>query len=232
MSAFRIKPYVLPPAQDAAVGAVHWNYDRAEVLADAIVHALGIGLGLVATTTLVLLVGGNTSGIKFAAVSVYAAGLLAMLLLSATYNLWPVSPRKWLLRRLDHSAIYLLIAATYTPFISQATDSKFATQFLVGVWAVACAGIALKLRFPGRFDKLAVAIYLGMGWSGFIAYDALATSLSPPVLALIAVGGALYTFGVIFHSWERLRFQNAIWHGFVVLGAACHYAAVLDLAIA
>jgi hemolysin III len=232
MSAFRIKPHVVPPAHDAPDGAVPWNYDRAEVFADAIVHAMGIGFGLVATTSLVFFVGGNQSSINFLAVSVYAAGLLTMLVLSATYNLWPVSPRKWLLRRFDHSAIYLLIAATYTPFISQAADSKFATEFLVGVWTVACIGIALKIKFPGRFDKLAVATYLGMGWSGLIAYNAIATSLSPSVLALIAVGGALYTFGVIFHSWERLRFQNAIWHGFVVLGAACHYAAVLDLAIA
>ena len=152
-----------------------------------------------------------------------------MLGLSATYNLWPVSPRKWLLRRFDHSAIYLLIAATYTPFISQLGDQAFATNFLIGVWGVAIAGALLKLNFPGRFDKLSIVLYLAMGWSGILAYEKVANVLPSSILLLIAMGGGLYTLGVLFHSWERLRFQNAIWHGFVVLGAACHYTAVAGL---
>ncbi|WP_204351040.1 PAQR family membrane homeostasis protein TrhA, partial [Serratia marcescens] len=90
---------------------------------------------------------------------------------SATYNLWPVSPVKWLLRRFDHSAIYLLIASTYTPFILEVKDSVFALALLVCVWCVAILGIVLKLRFPGRFDRVAVGIYLAMGWSGVMLYD-------------------------------------------------------------
>jgi hemolysin III len=90
-----------------------------------------------------------------------------MLGLSATYNLWPVSPRKWLLRRFDHSAIYLLIAATYTPFVTQVRDREFAMVFLVGVWGLAIAGAILKLRFPGRFARLSIWLYLAMGGVGF-----------------------------------------------------------------
>ena len=134
-----------------------------------------------------------------------------------------------MLRRFDHSAIYLLIAATYTPFISQLNDSGFATKFLIGVWGVALAGTVLKLNWPGRFDRFSVALYVAMGWSGTLAYDKAASSLPSSILTLIAVGGGLYTLGIVFHAWERLRFQNAIWHGFVVLGAACHFSAVVDL---
>ena len=164
-------------------------------------------------------------------VSVYVAGLLAMLFLSATYNLWPVSRAKWILRRFDHSAIYVLIAATYTPVIMQVKDSIFALVLLIGVWCVAIVGVVLKLALPGRYDRLAVGLYLAMGWSGVMLYDAVVTALPTMAMWFVVAGGALYSFGVIFHAWQRLRFQNAIWHGFVLLGAACHYTAVLDLVL-
>jgi hemolysin III len=135
------------------------------------------------------------------------------------------------LRRFDHSAIYVLIAATYTPFIMAIKDSILAIALLVGVWCVAIVGIVLKLSFPGRFDRLAVGLYLAMGWSGFMLYDAVVAALPAMALWFVIVGGALYSLGVIFHAWHRLRFQNAIWHSFVLLGASCHYTAVLDLVL-
>jgi hemolysin III len=165
------------------------------------------------------------------AVSVYVAGLLAMLVLSATYNLWPVSRAKWILRRFDHSAIYVLIAATYTPVIMQVKDSIYAIAMLIGVWCVAIVGVVLKLALPGRYDRVAVGLYLAMGWSGAMLYDAVAAALPSLALWFVVAGGALYSLGVIFHAWQRLRFQNAIWHAFVLLGAACHYTAVLDLVL-
>ena len=125
-----------------------------------------------------------------------------------------------------------LIAATYTPFIAQMKDSIFALALLLGVWCMAAVGILIKLLFPGRFDRLAVVLYLGMGWSGFMVYDTGMASLPTLTLWFIAAGGLLYSFGVIFHAWHRLRFQNAIWHCFVLMGAACHYTAVLDLILA
>ena len=125
-----------------------------------------------------------------------------------------------------------MIAATYTPVFAQLQDRVFAMSLLAGVWGVAAVGIAVKLRFPGRFDRLAVGLYLAMGWSGIIAYDAGLSQLPKLVFWLILAGGLLYSFGVIFHAWQRLRFQNAIWHCFVLLGAACHYTAVLDLVLA
>src|SRR5258705_7601185 len=116
-----------------------------------------------------------------------------MLVLSATYNLWPVSRAKWVLRRFDHSAIYLLITATYTPFITELKDSYFAIALLIGVWCVAIFGIVLKLAYPGRFDRLAVGLYLAMGWSGAMLYDAVVKALPGLVLWFGLAGAVLYT---------------------------------------
>jgi hemolysin III len=230
MTIFRLKQLASNSAH-AAAGAIRWNYDRAELIADGVVHGIGVFGGVVAATVLIVLAAVFASAYEIVSVSIYAAGLLAMLGFSAAYNLWPVSRSKWLLRRLDHSAIYILIAATYTPVFVQLQDRVFAMSLLAGVWSVAVVGVVLKLFFPGRFDRVSVGLYLAMGWSGIIAYDSGLSSLPHLAVWLIAVGGLLYSFGVIFHAWRRLRFQNAIWHGFVLLGAACHYTAVLDLVL-
>jgi hemolysin III len=231
MTVFKLKQ-LASTSVHAAVGAVRWNYDRAELIADGVVHGVGVFGGLVAATVLIVLTAIYATPLDVIVVSIYVAGLLAMLVLSATYNLWPVSRAKWVLRRFDHSAIYLLIAATYTPFIMELKDSIFAMALLAGVWCVAIVGIVFKLVFPGRFDRLSVGLYLAMGWSGLIAYDAGLSSLPQLALWFIIAGGFLYSFGIIFHAWQRLRFQNVIWHSFVLMGAACHYTAVLDLVLA
>jgi hemolysin III len=205
-----------------------WNYDRAEIIADGIVHGLGICLGLGAVITLVMSAARVTGPWEMTSVVIYGGGLLTVLTVSALYNLWPVSPVKWLLRRFDHSAIYLLIAGTYTPFISQMKTGLDSVALLVGVWATSLIGMTLKLALPGRFDRLAIVLYLLIGWSGILAYDAVASALPASALWLIALGGLLYTLGVVFHVWESLRFQNAIWHAFVLVAAGCHYGAVLD----
>ena len=205
---------------------IPWNYDRAETLADAVVHGLGIALAVAGGAALMIVAALTANVSQVTAVAIYIAGLAAMIGFSAAYNLWPLTPVKWWLRRLDHSAIYLLIAATYTAFVlpmnGTAADAILAVQ-----WLSAAAGIALKLFFPGRFDRAAIALYLVMGWSGLFVIGPMAAALAPVTLALIAAGGVLYSAGVIFHVWESLRFQNAIWHGFVLSAAACHYGAVL-----
>src|ERR1700730_888607 len=162
MTIFQLKQLASTSAH-AMAGALRWNYDRAELIADGVVHGIGVFCGLVAATVLIVLTAIYGTALEVAVVSVYVAGLLAMLVLSATYNLWPISRVKWVLRRFDHSAIYLLIAATYTPFITQMKESVLAIALLTGVWCVAIFGIVLKLRLPGRFDRLAVGLYLAMG---------------------------------------------------------------------
>src|SRR5256885_12049371 len=228
MSMFKLKQ-LASDSVHAAAGAVRWNYDRAELIADGVVHGIGVFCGLVAATVLIVLTAIYATPRELAVVSIYVAGLLAMLVLSATYNLWPVSRAKWVLRRFDHSSIYVLIAATYTPFIAQMKDSIFALALLLGVWCMAAVGILIKLLFPGRFDRLAVVLYLGMGWSGFMVYDTGMASLPTLTLWFIAAGGLLYSFGVIFLSWRPPPFLNAVLPSFVLIGGGPPSTSLLDL---
>jgi len=207
-------------------GQISWHYDRAEIIADGVVHAIGVCLGLIGAVTLVVMAV-KIERIDVAPILVYVIGLIAMLAFSAAYNMWPVSPVKWVLRRFDHSAIYLLIAGTYTPFVGQMKNALASAGLGIGVWLSAAVGMALKLALPGRFDRLAVILCLLLGWSGVIAYDSLASAIPSSSLWLLAIGGFLYSLGTVFHVWRRLRFHNAIWHGFVLLAASCHYSAVL-----
>ncbi len=179
---------------------VRWDYDRHEILADGIVHGLGIVGGLVGVTLLLVLAAPTVGPWELTAVAIYGSGLLAVLGISAVYNLWPVSPVKWILRRFDHSAIYLLIAGTYTPFITQMRNDVTAILLLVGVWTGSVAGMALKLCLPGRYDRLAILLYLLLGWSGVMAYEAVLGALPVSALWLLAAGGALYTVGWSFTS--------------------------------
>ena len=213
-------------SSDRYPGQISWDYDRAEIIADGVVHAIGVCLGLVGAVTIVV-IAVWMERIEVTPILIYVIGLITMLALSAAYNMWPVSPAKWVLRRFDHSAIYLLIAGTYTPFLVQMKNVLASVGLGVGVWLSAVIGIALKLALPGRFDRLAVVLFLLLGWSGVSAYDSLASALPSASLSLLAIGGILYSVGALFHVWRGLRFQNAIWHGFVLLAASCHYAAVL-----
>ncbi|PWL19753.1 DNA-binding protein [Falsochrobactrum shanghaiense] len=206
---------------------VKWKYDRAELWADGIVHVLGVALAVAGALAMFIYSLPHLPAAASISAAVYLASLLTALGLSALYNIWPVSPMKWFLRRFDHSAIYLLIAGTYTPFAIHMGAAAW--PLLLFVWSVAGIGIMLKLFLPGRFDRLSILLYLALGWSGLMVYDTMVQSLPPTVFWLIAAGGVVYSLGVIFHVWERLRFQNAIWHGFVVVGAALHYCAVLSL---
>lgn len=202
--------------------SLRWNYTAAELWADGVVHVAGTALAISASVVFLVWAVDRISPGEFAAVAIYLVTLLLSLGLSAVYNIWPVSPTKWLLRRFDHSAIYLLIAGTYTPFLV-----KSETWWLLAtVWSIAVLGVLLKLLKPHRFDRLSILLYLGLGWSGVIVYDELTGAVPPAVPLLIVAGGLVYSLGVIFHVWERLKFQNAIWHSFVLSGACTHFIAV------
>lgn len=203
-----------------------FEFDRAELWADGVVHVVGVVAGIVAVTILLASAAGSVD--TLAPLAVYGASLLAVLCISAAYNMWPASRLKWILRRLDHSAIYLLIAGTYTPLLMWLEDAPVAGMLIVAIWTVSLAGVAIKLIWPARFDRLAIVLYLAIGWSGVALWDSLGT-FPTVTLALIVAGGLLYSLGVVFHVWHSLRFQNAIWHAFVLAAAACHYLAVYFL---
>lgn len=198
-----------------------------EAVVDAAVHFVGVPCGVVAAAVLIavgLAVGG---GVRIAALTVYAFGLVAMLVSSAAYNLAPPSPRKQLLRRLDHGAIFIMIAGTYTPFLAVAVGGRWGWGLLAGVWLVAVAGTVTALRAPRRSERRAVVLYLLLGWSIVLAVEPLFAALPAAAIVLIAVGGILYSAGVLFYLWERLPYSVAIWHALVLAAAACHYVAIL-----
>jgi len=205
-----------------------WNCDTAEIIADGVVHAIGVSLGFVGAIAIVFAASNSAQSHALVPLFIYITGLLAMLGLSATYNMWPISGAKGLLRRFDQSAIYVLIAGTYTPFLAQMKAGLTSAGLNIGIWSVAVIGVVLKLLLPGRFECLSIILYLLLGWSGVIAYNAAVSALPNSSVWLIAAGGALYSTGLVFHLWRRLRFRNAIWHVFVMLAAVCHYIAVVN----
>jgi hemolysin III len=192
------------------------------------VHAIGIVLAISAGSILLAFSIFHAGLWEYVAAVFYVVSLLTVLSVSLAYNLWPVSKAKWVLRRFDHAAIYLLIAGTYTPFLAQLDDRATAALTTAVVWAAAFAGMAIKLFLPGRFDRLSIVFYLAIGWSGALFARTLLEILPTTTVWLIVAGGVVYSLGVVFFAWQRLRFQSALWHGFVVLGAALHLAAVMN----
>jgi hemolysin III len=205
---------------------------RRELVADGIVHGLGVGLGLAGAVTVVVLAATNGGTGHLTPALIYAAGLLAMLGCSAAYNVFRASPRRDWLRRLDHAAIFVMIAGSYTPFTTIGLDGAWSAGLTAVIWSVAAAGIALKLWQPQRIEMLSVGLYLTLGWIGVIAAGQFLAAFDPLTLGLLAVGGVLYSVGVVFHLWRRLPYHNAIWHGFVLVAACAHYAAVVGVVMA
>lgn len=210
-----------PPTQ----GRFHFH--RAELWADGLIHVLGIVLGIGAVAYLIARVVAAAPAPAVIPVAIYGSALMAVLIISAVYNMLPVSPVKWLMRRFDHSAIYVLIAGTYTPFLARMGESIVAHVLLATVWIASAFGVLLKIALPGRYDRLSIALYLLIGWSGVFAWESIA-QLPSLALWLVVTGGLLYTLGVVFHVWQTLPFQNAIWHAFVLVASGCFYGAVFQ----
>ena len=190
-------------------------------------HGLAIGAGVIGVGVLLAVAIPQGSLTLTLSLLVYSCGLLAMLICSALYNGPSASPRKDLLRRLDHAAIFIMIAGTYTPFLAVKIDGAWGRWLLLYVWAVAGVGVILKLVWVNRFARLSVVLYLFLGWTIVVAIEPLFASISLSAILLLTAGGVLYSVGVLFHLWERLAYQQPIWHGFVSAAAACHYAAIL-----
>ena len=202
------------------------RYRRAEIAADAVIHALGVGFALIGGPILIGLVAAEGEAWPIVAISIYVATLIAMFTASAGYNLIPIDSWKGWLRRLDHSTIYLKIAGAYTPFAAISIGGFVGKALLATVWAVALLGLALKLLYPRRFEILSIVLYLALGWAAVFVAGDVARSVDSVALILVLIAGGLYSVGVIFHLWERLPFQNAIWHLMVLSATAVLYAAM------
>jgi len=202
-------------------------YAADEIAADRIIHLIGLFAGGLGSIGLIGVALRRLSPVERWPIIVYSACLVAMLSSSAAYNLARHCARRKRLRRLDHAAIFLMIAGTYTPFTIRMHDSFWAIAMTGSVWGMALIGAFMKLGCRRRLERLDLGLYLGLGWLILIAWEQFLAVVDTAVAALIIAGGILYTVGAGFHAWRALRYQNVIWHAFVLAGAACHYAAVL-----
>jgi hemolysin III len=202
------------------------TYSLAELLADGIIHTVAIVAGLLAYAVLLAKVLSSGDSWIFLAMTVYAAGFFLMFGFSLAYNMAPVSQLKWILRRFDHAAIFIMIAGTYTALLSAAGLTYWTRWLLAFVWIGAGGGVLLKFFLPGRLDRLSIVFFLVLGWSGAFALQPLSERLPVSALTLLVAGGLTYVAGVGFYLWENLRFQNAIWHSFVAAASALQFAAV------
>jgi hemolysin III len=203
------------------------DYTIRERVADCCIHIIGVAASLVALTALLVIGVQSKTTLWVVSLTIYGLALVATFSCSAGYNLVVRPKLKEVLRRLDHAAIFLMIAGTYTPFILIKMNDAWGLGLLAVVWTMAILGIAIKLFAPRFLDGLSTALYLVQGWAVIAAWEPLMSALPGRVLTLLMVGGVLYTIGVVFHLWERLPYQNAIWHGFVLSAASCHFAAVI-----
>jgi hemolysin III len=201
---------------------------RAEYLSDAAVHLTGLFLVLGAVPPLIYLTAVNGDAPATLGVSIYGATLTIMIVASALYNM--VLSERWsrLLCRLDHSAIYLKIAGTYSGF---ALIAGHGIALLAVLWSLAAAGISLKIAAPDRYRMLGVVLYLSMGWAGVVMGWDIFAGLPPLAFGLIVAGGLIYTAGVGFFLWERLPHNLAVWHVFVLVASILFYVAMTLTAI-
>jgi len=200
------------------------RYSAAERRADAAVHAGGL-LAVIAGCV-ILGIGIRGEAMVAAATALYAAGLCATFFCSAAYNLAPDGPWKARLRRMDHAAIFLMIAGTYSPVSLLGVGGTEGALLLGFVWIGAVAGAAIKLLAADCFERASIAAYLVLGWVGALALPSMLRALPAGVLALLAAGGLLYSLGVVVHLSTRIRYHNAIWHAFVLAAATCHFGVV------
>ena len=197
---------------------------------EELAHALTAGLGIIACVIAIPWLAWATAGDppRLVAALAFGASALAMFVTSVIYHRERNLDRKVTLRKLDHAAIYLLIAGTYTPFALLAVRHPWGWVLFGVIWMLAIAGIAAKFTVGFRYPRLSTILYLGMGWVGIFAIP-LSENLSDQALAWIVAGGVTYTAGVPFYIWKSRRFTHAVWHLFVLGGVACHFAAVLSV---
>ena len=203
------------------------RYRRGDEFASSLLHGLGIVLSIVGLTILVVFAALRGDARAVTASAVYGVTLILLYTASTLYHAIPVPAAKPLLRTLDHIAIYLLIAGTYTPFTLIALPGAWGWSLFAAVWALAIVGSVLEFGWFRRWRKLAVLLYVGMGWIGMLAFKPLAAHLQVGGMALLIGGGVAYTLGVPFYLWRKLPYQHTLWHAFVLAGSVLHYFAVL-----
>lgn len=201
------------------------DYDPQEELINAYSHGLGAILAFIAVIFLIVKGYGLPLG-QWISLWVYGLSLVLLLSSSMLYHFAQDERKRYWYKKLDHTAIYYLIAGTYTPFLSIAIPTAKAHHLLIALWVIALIGTLFKLVFIHRFQKISLAAYLVMGWLAVLVMDDMQRYLSKDAIQLLIAGGLAYTVGTLFYALKNVRYTHAIWHVFVLLGAGLHFLAI------
>jgi hemolysin III len=203
------------------------RYSFGEEIANSVTHGTGILLAIAGLAVMTAFAARFGNAWHVVACSIFGSALILCYTTSTLYHSIQIERVKRVMRALDHSAIFLLIAGTYTPFTLVSLHGPWGWSLFGVIWGLAVVGIALRLLLRGRLHGLVVGLYLAMGWTMLIAARPMIDNVAPGGLILLAAGGVAYTVGVPFYKWRRLPYHHAVWHGFVLLGSALHFFAVL-----
>jgi hemolysin III len=217
---------------DEALDLPKWTESTGEELANTISHGIGLASAMIGTPILLLAAFHHGSISFLIGTIVFTVTMLVLYLGSMLYHAWPQTPAKSILQVLDHSAIFLLIAGTYTPFALGPLRGVWGWTMLGLVWALATLGVFIKAtRGAARYKKFAMALYLGMGWLALVFIRPLALAVPLSVVLWLVAGGIAYTTGVLFYARKGVRYSHFVWHLFVLTGTGCHFTAVLICAL-
>jgi len=198
-----------------------------EEIANAVSHGVGLLLAVIAALVLVGVAVQRSELAELVGASIFGTTMVLMYLTSTLYHALPMNRAKRLFRILDHGAIFLLIAGTYTPFMLGPLRGVWGWTLLWSVWALAIAGVVIKAIGGVRYPKLSTSLYIAMGWLVIVAIEPLRLNLPVAGFFWLLGGGIAYTAGIAFFAPKRLRYSHFVWHLFVIAGSACHFAAVL-----
>ena len=202
------------------------EWTAGEEVAHAVTHGVGLLAAIAGVVVLVLQAAATRDPWRITACAVYATTLVLLYGTSTLYHALSATRARRVFRVLDHSAIFLLIAGTYTPFALVSLRGPWGWTLLGIVWGLAVLGITAKAIFGVRWPIVSTVIYLGMGWVVLVAVKPLVAHVPAGGIAWLVAGGVAYTAGIVFYAWTRLRYSHAIWHLFVLAGSVCHYVAV------
>lgn len=219
----------MPEVTDVAPLDANKNTPREEI-ANVATHGLGLLLAIAAAAIGCVVAVETGSLLRVVTVAIFTAALVLTYFASTGFHFFGRSPRRHRWRLLDHASIYTLIAATYTPIMLVAVGGTWGWSIVTLVWLMAIVGVTLKVVTIGRYDrfeKIDTGLYLAMGWMSLVAIVPIWMNLSATALTWLFIGGLAYSGGCIFFLWDRLPYNHAIWHLFVLLGSLCHYVVIV-----
>lgn len=213
-------------AIDELFAAPKWTQSLGEEIANSISHGVGLAAALVASPFLVVAAARQENPAFLAGTIIFVATMWLLYLSSTLYHAWPQTRLKCVLQIIDHSAIFLLIAGTYSPFMLGPMRGAWGWTIFALVWLLAIFGVVMKMRSGIKWKRLSLTLYLGMGWLVLLALRPFVQTVPPEAVFWLFAGGVAYTGGVIFFVNERVRYNHFVWHLFVLAGTSCHFCAV------